>query len=141
MSNILLHSTQGGSDKVYLLKAVRNEKNPDLFDVVYANGRRSSGATAGNKKKNSYPMSFASATSLMYDLAQEKRDTKGYHEMGGCSLCGGTQAVVNTMKEISKAGGLSANPDVEKLKQKELVKTYAPTWYERTVMLDENADL
>lgn len=133
MKTVVLHSTQGGSDKVYLLKIVRH-KGQDLFDVIYANGRRSAGATAGNKAKNNTPIPYHYAEALMQEVIDEKRYKKGYHNLGGCTLCGGTKAAFELLK---------ANPDVVKKlpsnqpSQSEMVKAYAPTWYERTIDFDD----
>lgn len=131
MPSILLHSTQGGSDKVYLLKTVRRAEvinSEYTYDVIYANGRRSAGATAGNKAKNTRPLSFTSASALMYELAEQKRSTKGYHEMGECVLCG---AVANVKQSYE------TNKSKPKPVKPELVKEFAPTWYARTVALED----
>lgn len=142
MNNVLLHSTKKGSDKVYLLKLVakqRPEFGDVVYDVIYANGRRTAGATAGNKAKNTKPLSLNQAQALLTDLMYEKMETKGYHEMGGCNLCGGSTSTRNKKHLI-----ITKEPEVVQLSQQqeqnELVKTYAPTWYnkyERTVAFDD----
>jgi hypothetical protein len=82
---IKLHSTAGGSDKVYELYIMQR---PDgLYDLNYANGRRVSGAVAGKKPKNVYPMPLAVINSMAEEILQGKR-SKGYHLWGDCDLCG-----------------------------------------------------
>lgn len=138
MNSILLHSTQGGSDKVYLLKIVQRKHDSRFeyptYDVIYANGRRSAGATAGNKAKNSYPLTLGQANNLVDELKSQKMLTKGYHEMGGCSLCGGSTSTRNKPHLIA-TNRPEAVPIAQE--QKELVKTFAPTWYERTIAFDD----
>lgn len=83
-----LHSTKGGSDKVYELwiESVSRPIVGDYYNVMYANGRRSSGATSGNKPKNPYPMSRIRARSFLQELIDEKVD-RGYHLYGQCNMC------------------------------------------------------
>src|SRR5688572_32978401 len=53
-----LHSIIGGSDKLYELYLAQT--NEGYWDVMYANGRRSSGATSGHKSKNKAQIGRAS---------------------------------------------------------------------------------
>lgn len=88
IATIKLHSTAGGSDKVYQLWV---HKRPDgTYNVLYANGRRGhkEPKPSYSKPKNRTPYSHhASAINLMNALAFQKREQRGYHTWGACSLC------------------------------------------------------
>lgn len=94
MLETLLHKGSGGSDKVYKLWLVHSAENmsaEEYFNVMYANGRRSSGPTSGFKKKNPIPLTLPEAESFLSFLAN-KKISEGYHMMGNCQLCGGSSA-------------------------------------------------
>src|SRR5688572_1679793 len=80
-----LHSTVGGSDKLYELYLAQT--NEGYWNVMYANGRRSSGATSGHKPKNQAPIrARSSALQLLNKLVSDKLQ-EGYHFVGECSIC------------------------------------------------------
>lgn len=82
-----LHSTKAGSDKVYQLWIAYQPA--EGYYVMYANGRRVSGATSGYKPKNRTPLqTLNGARRYLNELFHKKLD-EGYHEYGyhRCSLC------------------------------------------------------
>jgi hypothetical protein len=87
---VRLHSTVGNSDKVYELFVEQDQTlsvvGTHIFNVRYANGRRTTGALLGKKRKNIQPLSLAHARALMRTLANEKL-ARGYHYLGQCELC------------------------------------------------------
>jgi RNA ligase len=90
---ITLHSTVGGSDKLYQLTIVSAEQ-PDTYNLVYANGRRTGSLTPGKKPKNSTPLTLAQANTELEHLKRHQM-SRGYHELGNCSLCADEQVAVN----------------------------------------------
>lgn len=88
---IKLHSTVGGSDKVYELHIRHAMGVPDhvaLYDVIYYNGKRTSGPTSGGQKKNTAPLSLKEAFAL-HDKYMMEKFKSGYHTFGQCSMCEG----------------------------------------------------
>lgn len=86
-SKIKLHSTVGGSDKVYELWIEKSISG--LFNVIYANGRRKSGATAGHKPKNPNPFHSLLGAQQFLSAAKNGKLNEGYHNIGQCNLCAG----------------------------------------------------
>lgn len=85
LPTITLHSTVGGSDKLYQLTIVSAEQ-PDTYNLVYANGRRTGTLTPGKNPKNSTPLSFAQANTELEGLKRHQI-SRGYHLLGNCSVC------------------------------------------------------
>jgi len=92
LPTITLHSTVGGSDKLYQLTIVCAEE-PDTYNLVYANGRRTGSLTPGKKPKNATPLTFAQANTQLEDLKRHQT-SRGYHQLGNCSLCSEEQVAV-----------------------------------------------
>lgn len=92
LPTITLHSTVGGSDKLYQLTIVPAEE-PDTYNLVYANGRRTGSLTPGKKPKNPTPLTFSQANTELEDLKRHQI-SRGYHELGNCSLCAHEQVAV-----------------------------------------------
>lgn len=88
---ITLHSTEGGSDKVYRICI---EPVETLFVVNYANGRR--GGTMATGTKTNAPVAWADARKICNKLLIEKIG-KGYNPIAGSAFDGqapGSVAVV-----------------------------------------------
>ena len=92
LPTITLHSTVGGSDKLYQLTIICAEA-PDTYNLVYANGRRTGSLTPGKKPKNPTPLTFSQANTELEDLKRHQI-SRGYHELGNCSLCADEQVGV-----------------------------------------------
>lgn len=98
-ATVTLHSTLGGSDKLYSL-ALSPNTQPNTYDLVYANGRRTGTLTPGKKPKNPFPLSLEQATSELHKLKQHQI-TRGYHELGNCSLCANEQVAATSQPLIT----------------------------------------
>lgn len=85
LPTITLHSTVGGSDKLYQLTIV-SVQEPDTYNLVYANGRRTGSLTPGKKPKNPTPLTLSQANTELEALKRHQI-SRGYHELGNCSLC------------------------------------------------------
>lgn len=92
LPTITLHSTVGGSDKLYQLTVV-SAKEPNTYNLVYANGRRTGTLNPGKTPKNATPLTLDQATSELEHLTQ-RQTGRGYHELGNCSLCADEQFAV-----------------------------------------------
>lgn len=128
-----LHSTLGGSDKVYELWYEVGHVNvwgePDGYNVIYANGRRVSGAKRGKKPKNPRPLIKQEAQRLLITCVEDKL-ARGYHEWGGCALCGGTsQAVAPKVAKVPQRQAVMAPAKVV---------TVQPAIRERRLALDKD---
>lgn len=87
-----IHSTAKGSDKLYQVTVVKVKGG---YDVIYANGKRTSGLTAGKKPKNGTPLTLVEAEAMAIDTLNSKRTgSSGYHDLGGCSLCANEDGAV-----------------------------------------------
>lgn len=84
--SIVLHSTAGGSDKIYALDLI---ENPDgTFTVNYGNGRRGSTLATGTKVAGA---DLAKATRV-YEKTMSEKIGKGYRPIGGTDHAEGTAA-------------------------------------------------
>ena len=92
LPTITLHSTVGGSDKLYQLTVVA-AKEPNTYNLVYANGRRTGTLNPGKTPKNATPLTLDQATSELEHLTQ-RQTGRGYHELGNCSLCADADVAV-----------------------------------------------
>jgi bifunctional non-homologous end joining protein LigD len=72
-----LHSTEGGSDKIYMIEIV---EVAGAFEVNYANGPRGRTLTYGTKTTS--PVSWAAAAKITKKILNEKLG-KGYRPIGG----------------------------------------------------------
>jgi RNA ligase len=90
LPTITLHSTVGGSDKLYQLTIV-SATEANTYDLLYANGRRTGTLTPGKKPKNATPLTLDQATTELDNLKRHQI-SRGYHELGNCSLCATDQA-------------------------------------------------
>lgn len=143
MTTKLLHSTVGNSDKVYRLSIVQRGSD-GYYDVVYSNGRRSSGPTSGNKAKNKAPIrSHSSAMSLLNRLTIDKID-EGYHFVGECVLCRNqpiTQSQASQMAAELLSGLVGTGkkmPLKPKQKKEQIRTTTAAQPRERRLALDKD---
>ena len=89
IDSITLHSTIAGSDKLYQLTIVSGTE-ANTYDLVYANGRRTGTLTPGKKPKNTTPLTLDQATAEL-DSLKRHQTSRGYHQIGNCSLCAGQQ--------------------------------------------------
>jgi len=93
LPTITLHSTVSGSDKLYQLTIVSAEQ-PGTYNLVYANGRRTGTLTPGKEPKNALPLRLDQATAELDNL-KRRQTSRGYHELGKCSLCAGKHVAVS----------------------------------------------
>ncbi len=92
LPTITLHSTVGGSDKLYQLTIIAATE-PNTYDLIYANGRRTGTLTPGKKPKNDTPLTLVQATTELENL-KRRQTSRGYHELGNCSLCRDEQPAI-----------------------------------------------
>jgi len=90
-----LHSTVSGSDKLYQLTIVHTEE-ANTYNILYANGRRTGRLTPGKAPKNATPLTFDQATAELENLKRHQT-SRGYHELGKCSLCADQQVAVSDL--------------------------------------------
>lgn len=89
LPKITLHSTSGGSDKLYQL-AIVSTPTANTYNLVYANGPRTGTLTPGKQPKNTAPLTLGQATTQLETL-KRRQTSRGYHDLGNCSLCAGNQ--------------------------------------------------
>src|SRR5678815_3252714 len=95
LPTITLHSTVYGSDKLYQLTIVPAQE-PNTYNLVYANGRRTGTLTPDKAPKNSIPVTLDQATAELENLTRHQT-SRGYHELGKCSLCADQQVAVTDL--------------------------------------------
>lgn len=137
IDRLKFHYADSRSDKVYeLWMRDRAPIGGIGWDVMYAHGRRSSGATSGHKPKNDHALSSGAAEMFLNDMIQE-RLRKGYHYFGGCSVCN-----PNGVQPTSYHNGLSSGPRVDakllELAKEPKPKPVAPTAPARTIAFDDD---
>ena len=82
---VTLHSTLNRADKLYQI-TLSPDTEPDTYNILYANGRRTGTLTPGKNPKNAVPLSLAEATTE-FDNLKRHQVGRGYHELGNCALC------------------------------------------------------
>lgn len=96
--NIVLHSTEGGSDKIYALQLVEADGG---FLVNYQNGKRGGTMTNGTKTKT--PVPFIAAKEI-YDAKVKEQLKKHYKPIGGSAFGNeGNAGAANSVSEAYQA--------------------------------------